>query len=38
MALMALHSASTGLSALNTSLDVISNNLANTNKIGRAHV
>lgn len=31
MAIIALHSASTGLSALNTELDVIANNLANSN-------
>lgn len=34
MAIIALHSAATGLSALNTSLDVISNNLANLNTPG----
>lgn len=34
MALTALQSASTGLSALNTQLDVISNNLANVNTTG----
>lgn len=34
MAILALHSAATGLSALNTSLDVISNNLANINTPG----
>jgi flagellar basal-body rod protein FlgG len=34
MALIALHSASTGLSALNTDLDVIANNLANVNTEG----
>lgn len=34
MALTALHSASTGLSALNTRLDVIANNLANVNTEG----
>lgn len=34
MAIVALHSASTGLSALSTSLDVISNNLANVNTDG----
>jgi flagellar basal-body rod protein FlgG len=34
MALIALHSAATGLSALNTDLDVISNNLANVNTDG----
>lgn len=34
MALIALHSASTGLSALNTDLDVIANNLANVNTDG----
>lgn len=31
MAIIALHSAATGLSALNTALDVVSNNLANIN-------
>ena len=34
MAVIALHSASTGLRALNTSLDVIANNLANANTDG----
>jgi flagellar basal-body rod protein FlgG len=34
MAIVALHSASTGLSALSTSLDVIANNLANANTDG----
>ncbi len=34
MAIVALQSASTGLSALNTNLDVISNNLANVNTTG----
>jgi flagellar basal-body rod protein FlgG len=34
MAVIALHSASTGLSALSTSLDVIANNLANVNTDG----
>jgi len=34
MALIALHSASTGLKALNTELDVIANNLANVNTVG----
>lgn len=34
MAILALHSASTGLSALSTSLDVIANNLANANTDG----
>jgi len=34
MAIIALHSASTGLSALSTSLDVIANNLANANTDG----
>jgi flagellar basal-body rod protein FlgG len=34
MALIALHSAATGLSALNTDLDVIANNLANVNTEG----
>lgn len=34
MAIIALHSAATGLSALSTSLDVIANNLANTNTDG----
>ncbi len=34
MATIALHSAATGLSALNTALDVISNNLANVNTPG----
>ncbi|MDX2114939.1 MAG: flagellar basal-body rod protein FlgG [Planctomycetota bacterium] len=34
MALVALHSAATGLSALNTDLDVIANNLANVNTEG----
>ena len=34
MAISALHSASTGLSALSTSLDVIANNLANMNTNG----
>lgn len=34
MALVALHSAATGLSALNTDLDVIANNLANVNTQG----
>lgn len=34
MAIVALHSASTGLSALSTDLDVIANNLANVNTIG----
>lgn len=34
MALNALHSASTGLAALNTELDVVANNLANVNTAG----
>ncbi|TVQ59733.1 MAG: flagellar basal-body rod protein FlgG [Phycisphaerales bacterium] len=34
MAINALHSASTGLSALNTELDVTANNLANVNTVG----
>src|SRR4051812_6822256 len=34
MAIVALHSASTGLSALSTELDVIANNLANVNTDG----
>ncbi len=34
MAILALHSAATGLSALQTSLDVIANNLANANTDG----
>jgi len=34
MAIVALHSASTGLSALSTGLDVIANNLANSNTDG----
>ncbi len=34
MAILALHSASTGLSALSTSLDIIANNLANANTDG----
>jgi flagellar basal-body rod protein FlgG len=34
MAIMALHSAATGLSALSTDLDVIANNLANANNDG----
>jgi flagellar basal-body rod protein FlgG len=34
MALVALHSSATGLSALNTDLDVIANNLANVNTDG----
>lgn len=34
MAIIALHSAATGLSALNTDLDVIANNLANVNTEG----
>jgi len=34
MANVALHSAATGLSALNTELDVIANNLANVNTVG----
>ncbi len=34
MAILALHSASTGLSALNTALDVTANNLANVNTVG----
>lgn len=34
MAIIALQSASTGLSALSTKLDVISNNLANVNTVG----
>ena len=34
MAVTALHSASTGLSALSTELDVIANNLANINTTG----
>lgn len=34
MAIIALHSASTGLSALSTALDVIANNLANANTDG----
>lgn len=34
MAIVALHSAATGLSALSTEIDIIANNLANTNTIG----
>lgn len=34
MAIVALHSAASGLSALNTQLDVTSNNLANINTVG----
>jgi len=34
MAITALHSASTGLSALATQIDVVSNNLANVNTVG----
>ena len=34
MAIMALHSGATGLSAQNTALDVIANNLANANTDG----
>lgn len=34
MAIVALHSASTGLSALSADLDVIANNLANVNTVG----
>ena len=34
MAIMALHSAATGLTALSTQLDVISNNIANANNNG----
>lgn len=34
MAIIALHSASSGLKALNTQLDVIANNLANINTVG----
>ena len=34
MAITALHSAATGLSALSTQIDVISNNLANSNTNG----
>ncbi|MCC6679723.1 MAG: flagellar basal-body rod protein FlgG [Phycisphaeraceae bacterium] len=34
MAIVALHSASTGLSAMSTAIDVISNNLANVNTTG----
>lgn len=34
MAVMALHSAATGLSALSTELDIIANNLANVNTTG----
>jgi len=34
MAIIALHSASTGLSALSTELDIIANNLANVNTVG----
>ncbi|MCE9590131.1 MAG: flagellar basal-body rod protein FlgG [Planctomycetes bacterium] len=34
MAIVALHSASTGLSALSTNIDVIANNLANVNTAG----
>jgi len=34
MAVVALHSAATGLSALSTSIDVIANNLANVNTVG----
>ena len=34
MAIMALHSAATGLQALSTQLDVISNNIANANNDG----
>jgi flagellar basal-body rod protein FlgG len=34
MAVAALHSASTGLSALSTELDVLANNLANVNNVG----
>ncbi len=34
MAIVSLHSAASGLSALNTQLDVIANNLANVNTQG----
>jgi len=34
MAIIALHSASTGLSSLSTELDIIANNLANVNTVG----
>jgi len=34
MAVVALHSAATGLSALSTNIDIIANNLANVNTIG----
>lgn len=34
MALISLHSAATGLAALNTELDVIAHNLANVNTVG----
>ena len=34
MAVIALHSAATGLSALSTNIDVIANNLANVNNVG----
>ncbi len=34
MAVAALHSAATGLSALSTEIDIIANNLANTNTLG----
>jgi len=34
MAIIALHSASTGLSALSTNIDIIANNLANVNTVG----
>jgi flagellar basal-body rod protein FlgG len=34
MAIIALHSASTGLNALSTELDIIANNLANVNTQG----
>lgn len=34
MSIVALHSAQTGMSALNTELDVIANNLANVNTVG----
>ena len=34
MAVVALHSAATGLSALSTEIDIIANNLANTNTVG----
>lgn len=34
MAVMALHSAATGLSALSTEIDIIANNLANVNTTG----